>query len=402
MRKLVIITSGLLSQRQIKQFGMEKLDKKFDIKILDFTLFYRPDYLTSKWDKYYKKNNPKDSEETGLVQWDKYYLIKSKDDLLKIEFGDEKLFLLDLSFPNNSPIFIWARKFFKKKKCITINYFVGLVPEQSIVSSRNFLDLFRHPKKTIFKIINFIKRFFYKQISTRDIALYGGLFRYNTTKAKHKVKAHGGDYDIYLKLKNEHPIKKEPYVVFLDENYVWHPDQRVFEKLPLEMSPESYFKRLSIFFKKFEVETKLKIKFAAHPVSDPKKLDNLKKEYNFDILHGNTPDLVKNCTAVLMHRSTSVSFAVLFEKPIIYLYLKEFDYFEMGNQIKKLKNLLGGELIEVDYNKKKIDINNLIKINKSKYNKYLDTYIRFPGSPDKELVDILIDFINKNYTENQK
>ena len=226
MKKLVVITPAPFDQRQIKKFGIDKLDKKFDIKVLDFTLCYRLDYLSKS--------------SINVVNWDKYYTIKSKDDLLKIQFGDEKLFLLDLSFPNNEPIIVWARRFFKNKKCITIDYHLGFLPRQNIISSRQIYNLFNFPKRTIGKIINFIKRFIYIKTATQNVAVFGGLFKYDSIKAQHKIKAHAPDYDIYLKLKNEYPTQKEPYVVFLDEDYVWHPDQRVFERLAIEIKPESY------------------------------------------------------------------------------------------------------------------------------------------------------------------
>ena len=385
MKKLVVITPYPLDQRQFKKWGLEKLNKKFDIKVLDFTLSYRPDFLSKS--------------SVNVIEWDKFYIIKSKEDLLKIQFGDEKLFLLDLSFPNNEPMLIWARRFFRKKKCITIDYYLGYVPEQKLISLRKIYGLFKSPKKTIDKVANFIKRFTYIKTAVKDIVVFGGLYKYNTIKAQHKIKAHATDYDIYLKLKNNYPVKKEPYVVFLDEDYVWHPDQRVFQKLSNEMKPETYYEKLSMFFKKFESETKLKVKFAAHPKLDTKKINN--KIYNFDIIQGKTSELVKNCTAVLMHGSTSVSFAILFEKPVCYLYFKKFDDFEMGDRIKTIKNIIGGELINIEDNNKKINVNELFNINKLKYNQYIDTYIKFPGSPNKELVDILIDFLDKNFNENK-
>ena len=75
--------------------------------------------------------------------------------------------------------------------------------------------------------------------------------------------------------------------------------------------------------------------------------------------------------------------------------------FEMGDRIKTIKNIIGGELINIEDNNKKINVNELFNVNKLKYNQYIDTYIKFPGSPNKELVDILIDFLDKNFNENK-
>ena len=90
---------------------------------------------------------------------------------MKIQFGDEKLFLLDLSFPNNEPTLIWARRFFRNKKCITIDYYLGFVPEQRLISLRKIYSLFKSPKKTIDKVANFIKRFTYIKTAVKDIVV---------------------------------------------------------------------------------------------------------------------------------------------------------------------------------------------------------------------------------------
>ena len=91
---------------------------------------------------------------------------------------------------------------------------------RKIIFSKQIYNLFRNPKKTIHKIIIFINRFIYNKITTQDqdIVVFGGLLEYEASKAKHKLKAHATDYDIYLKIKDNDSVKKEPYVVFLDED----------------------------------------------------------------------------------------------------------------------------------------------------------------------------------------
>ena len=87
-------------------------------------------------------------------------------------------------------------------------------------------------------------------------------------------------------------------------------------------------------------------------------LNNFKSEkYDFDVSQGKTAELVKNCTAVLHHCSSSIAFAILFEKPIIYLYFKEFNNFWMGSRINETRKETGGILLDVEDHKKRIDIN---------------------------------------------
>ena len=83
MKNLVIIAPFPLDRYYYERFGIEKLRKKFNVKVLDLTPWYKPDYISQTL--------------INVINDDKYYLIKSKDDFLKIQFSDEKLFLLDLS-----------------------------------------------------------------------------------------------------------------------------------------------------------------------------------------------------------------------------------------------------------------------------------------------------------------
>ena len=45
---------------------------------------------------------------------------------------------------------------------------------------------------------------------------------------------------------------------------------------------------------------------------------------------------------------------------------------------------------------KPLDLQNLLKIDKSKYKNYLDQYLKVPNSPDIPLWEIFSDFIKKN------
>ena len=70
MKNIVIIPAAPLDSYEYKKFGIEKLRKKFNVKILDFTLCYRPDYFSQTSIK--------------VINDDEYYLIKSKLTKIKV------------------------------------------------------------------------------------------------------------------------------------------------------------------------------------------------------------------------------------------------------------------------------------------------------------------------------
>ena len=233
-----------------------------------------------------------------------------------------------------------------------------------------------------------------------DLVLVGGLdVKAKTSK---KINAHCMDYDIYLNLKNKPKINNKPYAVFVDENMVHHPDYNILG-IDKPVNEKEYYPSLVKFFKKFENETKLPVYFAVHPKTSNEvinKLPNLLQGIVYKV--GNTPELIKNSEVTLLHASTSLSFAILFNKPLIFLTSKSLNNSWMGPKVKNLAKFVNGNIINIDQSiEKKIDLKNFLNIDTSKYKYYLDHFIKMPNSPNIPLWEIFsselkkYNFINK-------
>ena len=193
------------------------------------------------------------------------------------------------------------------------------------------------------------------------------------------------DYDIYLKLKNEPEIKEKPYAVFLEDNMTDDPDYSILNLLP-PINENEYFPILINFFKKFEIQTGLKVKFAIHPKSF-KNFSNLIKD--FEYYKDNTAQIVKNSSLVFLHASTSLSYAVLFNKPAVFLTSNKLKKSWIGDRIVNFSSSVDGEIINMDEDlKNNLTLKNLMKYDKKKYKQYIDNYIKFPNSPDLPLWEI--------------
>ena len=255
------------------------------------------------------------------------------------------------------------------------------------------------PKKFLYFFFNFFEQRYYnlnKKYLPHILAV-GGLSSERQTKVKNKIYTHCFDYDIYLNLKNKPSNNdKKSYVVFLDEDMVTHPDY-IFQNVNSPISEFQYYSVLKSFFEKFETETGLQIKFAVHPKSRNMDLANLLKD--IPCVKGNTAELVKDSKAVLLHSSTSLSYAILFEKPAIFLTSNELKKSWIGNRIDNFARAINGQLINMSDNlNHKLDLKNLLKIDKDKYKKYQDQYLKFPNSPNISSWEIftksLKDYIN--------
>ena len=258
--------------------------------------------------------------------------------------------------------------------------------------------LINRPDKLIYKIYKFIERKYYNsKFYLPDMMICGGLEALNKSKARVKVNAHSMDYDLYLKIRNKKNFSNSSYAVFLDEDMSSHSDYiRNNVKPPIDRN--EYYYLLAKYLKKFEKESKLPVHIAVHPKISKDKLHSLNKLLDgIKYSVGNTPELVKNSKVVLLHGSTSISFAILFNKPVIFLTSDKLKKSWIGSSIEDFSNLIGGKLLNMDDEiKKGYQISNLHKIDFKKYKYYEEQYLKIPKSQEKAIWEIFSEYILKN------
>jgi hypothetical protein len=200
---------------------------------------------------------------------------------------------------------------------------------------------------------------------------------------------HTLDYDIYLNEKNK-PIEVVDHQgVFLDEYLPFYPAYQYLGFRPFIMKPVDYYRLLCKFFNHLEDKYHMDIIIAAHPRSDYKKIDNYFE--GRPVIKGRTAELVRNSSFVIAHASTSLNFAVLFEKPIIFVTTDELEKSPEGVWIHNIASLFGKNA----YNLSQIDdinVSNELNINKQVYEKYKNYYIKRIGTEESPFWEI---FANK-------
>lgn len=154
------------------------------------------------------------------------------------------------------------------------------------------------------------------------------------------------DYEKYvLTKKSNKKLVNTNYAVFLDINLPYQSDLTVM-KLAI-VNPESYYASLNNYFDQIENKHNIKVVIAAHPSA----------KYAHDTFNGRliytnlTPELVKDCSFVISHHSTSLSFAILNKKPIVFVYTAEMltlYKISVMVHITNMANFLDAALINID------------------------------------------------------
>lgn len=166
-------------------------------------------------------------------------------------------------------------------------------------------------KAQVFRKLKLVKPF-------DTIFFVGKAMQGNDQYSKRMIPINLCDYDNFIRARSEKErIVNGRYAVFLDINAAFHSDLEMCN-LPA-LYPCNYFDSLNHFFALLEGEYKIKVVIAAHPTAD----------YTSNTFQGReiyrllTSELVRDADFVITHHSTSLSYAVLYFKPIVFIYTNE-------------------------------------------------------------------------------
>ncbi|MCK9630274.1 MAG: hypothetical protein M0R30_01415 [Methanoregula sp.] len=276
------------------------------------------------------------------------------------------------------------------------SYIVSFFSLLKKANALSIKEIFQH---IIDKIL--LKYFFLFGIAPASLVLLGGekvpgSFSYPVDNTTLRLWTHYWDYDIYLNHKDEPNDSYKKTGVFLDQYLPLHPDC-LYMGIEYPCTPDSYYPKLCNFFKNLEKKMHAEIVIAAHPKSD---YDNLPDYFcGRTIIKGDTARLVKESSFVIAHSSTSIDFAVLYQKPIFFITSDDLEKMITGKNIigidiHAMASELGRLPINIDHLS---DFNweNEVKINNMAYLSYKNLYIKKQGTPEKPLWEIFCSYIQQ-------
>ena len=201
------------------------------------------------------------------------------------------------------------------------------------------------------------------------------------------------DYDVYIL--NDKRIERlidGDYCVFLDEYLPYHSDFAILG-MP-SVNPENYFIEINDFFQRIEEKYNLEVVIASHPKSDYSNNPYKGRK----IFKYKTLDLVKYSKCVVAHASTSLSFAVMYNKPLLFIYTDDYAYTYRNtliNFVKKIALILG--TCSFNIKNKLPEYEELFKEpNKDKNNSFINNYLSAARYKDKLSEDIIADYLANN------
>ena len=379
INRVILFLATKFNYRDYKRFGFDIIQRRgYKVEAWDFTDWYKPEYS-----KTYTPPDP--FEFSGLRKINT--INEAKELYLTLT---EKDAVLD---PFNLRSIIQPGRL---NGCHFGSMLLGLLPAPQRKPADYLKKVLLNPRRSA---NYFRKKLFSINIDKTplDFLITGGQAaekdnRYTINKNTVLIKAHALDYDRYLEQEanDDSEFKNNgKYAVFLDEDMCFHPDYKYLGIEPY-CSAKKYYPDLNQFFKHFENETGLNIIIAAHPRTDYGKRGNPFNDR--EIIADRTVELVKYSSLVLAHMSTSINFAVLYNKPVILLDSIKYETV-LRNYISGWSSALN--LTVINISKKWTDGFNKIVVDKKIYKEYKKQYIKEPGTPKKFVWEIFCDYLDQ-------
>lgn len=388
-KKVIYLISSPLSERDFNRFGIKNwVNKGWKVNVFDCTFFLFP--------KFWKFING-DKLSCNFEGLKIFHNINEA--LAAIQSLENKVVYID--FLGFSAAETQIRKVAHRNGVI-VRMSLSSIPEPK--SKKNIfyvLSLIKNP------IISFEKLIFLIQTKLEQIRAKGTIPDYLVVggtksmldvnnKKTLVIKAHNFDYDFFIKEKQTKLNKKEKFLVFLDEDGPYHSDYIRLGMKPF-VTANKYFPVIDLGLSEIARSLNLKVKIAAHPRSN---YGSKQIKYKHPIIENKTFKLIRNAEVIVAHSSTALQLAIIMKKPIIFITTDEIQNKSYARSYAKTINYfateLGSRVVNLNEVSNIINWKDYLSIDKEKYKKYIDTYVKTKGSPKKLSWDIVIKNIEKD------
>ena len=380
IRRVLFFVAAPFTRRDYERYGMEIFaGNGLDIAVWDLTPLLYPEVAA--------RVAPLD-----VMQWDRVVSFASEDGVLAAlaEYGRETFVFTSVPLDGHTlPIF---RAMTQQGIRYGVNV-VNAIPPVSVNGARQaFLARLRRitPRKVLSLAARKLPLSVFGVAPATLILVEGrrcSTARPEVTSRTQLVPSHTLDYNNYVAAAV--PRSEDGTVVFLDNYMTAHPDFVYVGEQP-PVSAQRWHAAMRRLFDAVESQLGLRVVIAAHPRSayEPAEAPFGDRE----IIKGATPSLVAKASLVLLNHSTSLSYAVLYRKPLAFVTSDEFAVSKYAPYVTEYSQLLRQPAVNAD---RFTDLGHLrgLAVDEAAYCAYEADYISMPGAAPVSSWQILCDVI---------
>jgi len=384
VKKLIYICYLPLSQKIERDFYLrDVIDSKYSAEYWDLSsLFFRDVRFNETYDQEYVR------------KIDSYELFQER---IQKEDNAQTIYIPIITYEYRS---LRLYRILTKNQCQLFYFERGCLPSihtdsswwvflgrmNSLFNSKKVIRFLADRYASIMKQYAFVKNY--------DVVFAAGQIAIDIHRNTSKVvPVHYFDYDEYMRARNgSRPIAGH-YCVFLDDDIIHNADY-VIQGIKT-INADNYYRLMQSFFKYLEGHYKIKVVIAAHPKSNYAK--NPFGEW--EIYKNETCQLVEKCEFAVMHYSSSISYPVIFKKPIMFVHTSEMMKMFYFKTINSFAESLDQPIYNID---SRDSAGFRIKaIDSGKYEEYQDNYITSLQAESGYSRDIFLNFVRSyNFCNN--
>ena len=211
------------------------------------------------------------------------------------------------------------------------------------------------------------------------LAVVGGqvaLQRNEVVEATSRLLSQSLDANLFAQIRRSvspYNSSHERYAVFVDEGMTEHPDL-LHHRLSPPLEASAYYPPLAGFFDRVEEILEMPVKIAAHPSStNPNRLSQFEHRA---VSIGRTAQMIAGSELVFVHASTARSYAVLADKPLVFLTSKALEESWIGPSIRLGSDILNCPLAFFDETPTPAEARSWLQSRDSEaYRDYLRSYL---------------------------
>lgn len=364
-----------------ERFGLTAADRVMEMVVADLTPLIKPEF----W-RVFGKHAPTDPR-VRVISTERQFR-----ELLASRIFDVAIDEIGASASARK-----IRRLVIAKKLPRVRLRLGLLPGDFVIQSSlrerfiarrsqfGFLRLLRN-------VLLIIPRRLASRIPPPDLVLGSGSeTRKEVSSEVPIIWGHSFDYEKARILDASGIARKSSGAVFLDQNLGYHPDQ-MHSSLRSPVSVDSYYPRLRKAFEAVEREG-IPVSVALHPKAstvDPRTVFG-----DRPAVMGSSQTLIRDAALVLCHASASVSYAVIWRKPVLFLTSTDLERSWYHGHIHEMSRILRRPILDIDsINSISDDVLHAMinePVDESAYANYEEKFIRSDWSPVGGLWEIFVD-----------
>lgn len=392
-KKVIYLSEFEFSNRDVKRFGLEILKKNgITVELWNLSRYILKDYDS-------RVCTP------DVASWEPTRSFSDEMDIITaINTCEQNVFIVSIVDFNLNTLSIYQA--ISRNNIPYAVPFMNAFPAQqgSYSPIYRFINFLRSIPKSRKKLVllslgnEILRRFFpLFGVKSATVALVGGsksidFLNKPVDEKTHRLLIHSNDYDLYINERHKTFSYNKKQWVYIETYYESDPDQFFCPDDKSFKPDNSFFENLKRTFNYIEEKYDVRIVIVEHPKKPQHDICDYGNRPCFSM---NTAEVIRSSDIVLSHDSTAITYAVLFNKPLIFLTSRKIESTDNGKKIQSLAKIFGVKPIFIDSVHPNIP-GEYLTVNVDRYRQYIHDYVT---QIDNEMNSwqILAEYLNRVY-----